>query len=382
MNLQQRIENHLTQIKNRGLWRTLKAPSENAVDLSSNDFLGLANDERIKSAMIREIRANGAGATGSRLLRGERQIFSEVERKFAEFKGTERALFFGSGYAANIGVLATFLEAGDVVFSDELNHASLIDGVRLSKAARVIFPHNDAAALERLIQETRCAGQRFLIVESLFSMDGDFAPLTEYARICKKYQIALIVDEAHAVGVFGASGSGLIEAAGIAVDVFLSINTAGKAFGVGGAFVAGDDWAIEFLIQRARSFVFSTAPPPAMAAGLLAALDIVQREPARRAKLLSLSSFLREKLTENDISISSQNSHIIPIVLGASGRAVRIAYSLQKNGFDVRAIRPPTVQENTARLRISLNTNLDEKILLTFLDNLIGVLRQTRHDFC
>ena len=382
MNLQDRTENYLARIKQRGLWRALKPPGGGAVDLSSNDFLGLANDERIKFAMIHEIRANGAGATGSRLLRGEREIFARVERKFAKFKNTERALFFGSGYAANIGVLATFLEAGDVVFSDELNHASLIDGVRLSKAARVVFPHNDVCALEKLIIETKCEGQRFLVVESLFSMDGDFAPLHEYARICREHAVALIVDEAHAVGVFGARGSGLIEDSGIAENVFLSINTAGKAFGVGGAFVAGDEWAIEYLIQRARSFIFSTAPPPSMAAGLLCALEIVQREPERRVKLLSLSNFLREKLNENGISVAPENSQIIPIILGASARAVRVANSLQSNGFDVRAIRPPTVPENTARLRISLNANLNEAVLLTFLDNLISVLRQTRHDFC
>ncbi len=364
------------------MWRALKPPGAKTIDLSSNDFLNLANDERVKSAMITEIERNGAGATGSRLLRGEREIFACLEQKFAQFKNTQRALFFGSGYAANIGVLSTFLHTGDVVFSDELNHASLIDGIRLSKAARVVFAHNEAAALEKLIVETRCAGQRFLVVESLFSMDGDFAPLREYARICRENSVALIVDEAHAVGVFGASGNGLIDDCGIRTNVFLSINTAGKALGVGGAFVAGDDWAIEFLIQRARPFIFSTAPPPSMAAGLLAALEIVQREPERRAHLLSLSKYLREKFNENDVPVAPENSQIIPIILGASERAVTVANILQANGFDVRAIRPPTVAENTARLRISLNANLDEAVLLTFLDKLKSALRRTRHDFC
>ena len=327
--------------------------------------------------MMREIECNGAGSTASRLLRGERAVFAQVESAFANFKNTERALFFNSGYAANVGVLSTFLEAGDVVFSDELNHASLIDGIRLAKAAKIVFPHNDIERLRELIVESNCAGQKFLVVESLFSMDGDFAPLVEYAAICRTHNVNLIVDEAHAVGVFGASGSGLIEQTSIAADVFLSINTAGKALGVGGAFVAGDGWAIDYLIQRARSFVFSTAPPPAMAAGLLVALEIVKREPERRAKLLSLSKFLRERLNENGLSVSLENSQIIPIILGASERAVEVADELQRNGFDARAIRPPTVPENTARLRLSLNSNLDESTLQTFLYVLQNSLRQT-----
>lgn len=382
MNLQQKIEARLTDLKARDLWRTLEPPAANAVDLSSNDFLGLANDARVKAAMIREIETNGAGATGSRLLRGTREVFASVEQQFAAFKNTERALFFGSGYAANTGVLATFLEAGDAVFSDELNHASLIDGIRLSKANKIVFPHNDAAALEELITQTACGGQKFLVVESLFSMDGDFAPLVRYAEICRSHNVNLIVDEAHAVGVFGATGSGLIEETGIEKDVFLSINTAGKALGVGGAFVAGDDWAVEYLIQRARSFVFSTAPPPAMAAGLLAALEIVQREPERREKLLRLSKFLRKQSNENGIPVPPENSQIIPVILGASASAVKTAKALRANGFDVRAIRPPTVPENTARLRISLNANLDENTLEKFLYNLKAVLERTRHDYC
>ena len=327
--------------------------------------------------MIREVELNGGGATASRLLRGEREVFARVECAFADFKNTERALFFGSGYTANVGVLSTFLEASDVVFSDELNHASLIDGIRLAKAAKIVFPHNDIERLRELIVESSCVGQKFLVVESLFSMDGDFAPLVEYAAICRTHNVNLIVDEAHAVGVFGASGSGLIEQTSIAADVFLSINTAGKALGVGGAFIAGDGWAIDYLIQRARSFVFSTAPPPAMAAGLLAALEVVKCEPERRAKLLRLSAFLRERLNENGFPVSLENSQIIPIVLGASERAVRIADELQRNGFDARAIRPPTVPENTARLRLSLNSNLDESTLQTFLYVLKNSLRQT-----
>jgi 8-amino-7-oxononanoate synthase len=374
MSLKERTEKHLAEIKRGGLWRELKPPKVENVDLSSNDYLGLANDKRLKSAMIAEIERTGCGSTGSRLLRGEREIFARAENCFAEFKKTERALFFGSGYAANIGVLTTFLQAGDVVFSDELNHASLIDGIRLSKAEPVVFPHNDWRALEKLIKETPSQGQRFLIVESLFSVDGDIAPLKDYGWICREYNVALIIDEAHAVGIFGEQGSGLIENNGIEQDVFLSINTAGKALGVAGAFVAGAAWAIELLIQRARPFIFSTAPTPAVAAALIEALKIVEQEPNRRAKLLSLSKFLRESLIENDIAVSTENSQIIPVIIGASEKAVLVALKLQAVGFDVRAIRPPTVAEGTARLRISLNSNLDEKVLFRFVENLKTVL--------
>ena len=373
MNLRERTEKHLQAIEKRGLWRTLKPPSGESVDLSSNNYLGLANDERLKAAMIAEIEKSGCGATASRLLRGEREIFQKAEQKFAEFKKTERALFFNSGYAANIGVLTAFLESGDVVFSDELNHASLIDGIRLSKAEKVVFPHNEANSLEKLIRETPCRGQRFLVVESLFSMDGDFAPLDVYARICRETNTNLIVDEAHAVGIYGNTGSGLIEAFGVADIVFLSVNTAGKALGVSGAFVAGESWAIEFLIQRCRPFIFSTAPPPAVCAALIKAIEIVEQEPERREKLLILSAILRESMNEIGIEVSLINSQIIPVILGASEKAVEVATTLQNAGFDVRAIRPPTVPLNTARLRISLNANLNEDVLRRFVGKLAEV---------
>lgn len=370
-NLKERTEKHLRAIEKHGQWRTLKPPQGRSVDLCSNDYLGLAKDERLKAAMIVEIERNGCGATASRLLRGEREVFAEAERKFAEFKGVERSLFFSSGYAANIGLLTTFLESGDVVFSDELNHASLIDGIRLAKAERVVFPHNDVNKLEKLIAETPCRGQRFVVVESLYSMDGDFAPLHDLVELCRISDTNLIVDEAHAVGVFGTNGSGLIEEK----DVFLSLNTAGKAFGVGGAFVAGSGWAIEFLIQRCRPFIFSTAPPPAMPAALIKAIEIVQSEPERREKLLNLSQFLREELNANGIAVPLENSQIVPVILGASEKAVKVASDLQNKGFDVRAIRPPTVPMNTARLRISLNADLNEDLLRQFVEALKKSLR-------
>lgn len=317
--------------------------------------------------MINAIRHEGCGSTGSRLLRGQRNCFSEVERRFAAWKQTEGALYFGSGYLANIAVLSTFPDETDVVFSDELNHASLIDGLRLSRARRVVFPHSDVPALARLIEDENTTGeQKFIVTESLFSMEGDEAPLADYAALCKATGAALIVDEAHAVGIYGALGSGLIEEAGIAEEILLSINTAGKALGVGGAFVAGPSWAIEYLVQKARPFIFSTAPPPAMAEAIDAALVLLEHEPKRRLELIELSAYLRERLTARGINIGSSCSQIIPVIIGNSEQAILLADTLQADGFDVRAIRPPSVPDGTARLRISVNVNLTEEILSRF----------------
>jgi 8-amino-7-oxononanoate synthase len=373
--LLQRVTNRLEEIEAKGLRRELRPPF--GVDLSSNDYLGLSQHPRLKQAMTEAVMLEGCGATASRLLRGERECFAAIEKRFARFKKTERALFFGSGYAANVGALTTFLEEGDVVFTDELNHASLIDGIRLSKAQRVIFHHCNIEALNRAIFETSCDGQRFLVTESLFSMNGDIAPLREYARVCRESDMELIVDEAHAVGVYGERGSGLIENFKLDEDVFLSINTCGKALGVCGAFAAGPAWAIEYLVQRARPFIFSTAPPPAVAAALNAALDVIEEEPETRAKLLSLARVLRGALREKGIEIPVGQSQIISIIIGESEKVVEIASKLQAEGFDARAIRPPTVPEGTARLRVSVNVGLDEETLLRFASSVKKAMGET-----
>ena len=350
MTLEQRIRGAMTVADALGLGRTLRAPS--GIDLCSNDYLGLSSHPLVLERMAEGVRTEGAGSTGSRLLRGERESFRAIERSFAGFKRAERAIYFSSGYLANIAVLSTLTQAGDVIFSDELNHASLIDGARLSKARRVIFPHLDVAALRETLGKVD--GQKFVVTESLFSMDGDFAPLRAYAELCREHRATLIVDEAHAVGVCGARGSGCLEAEGIEHESVISINAAGKALGVAGAFVCGPDWAIEYLVQRARPFVFSTAAPPCMAGAIGAALHIVETEPERREYVQALAGRLNSA------------SQIVPYRLGENERAVMVAETLQREGFDVRAIRPPTVPEGTARLRISLNTNLTFQILDRF----------------
>jgi 8-amino-7-oxononanoate synthase len=375
--LSARVAARMDALDRAGLRRTLRARS--GIDLTSNDYLGLATHPLVVQRMADAVACDGAGSTGSRLLRGERDSFSAIEARFARFKGTERSLYFSSGYLANIAVLTTLAEDGDVIISDERNHASLIDGIRLSPATREIVPHNDVAAVRTALEKAGKArgaggGERFVVVESLFSMDGDEAPLEEYAALCAEAGAHLIVDEAHAVGVYGERGSGLIEELGIADRVFLSVNTAGKALGVSGAFVTGPAWAIDYLIQRARPFVFSTAPPPAVAAALDASLEVIDREPGRRALLRERAAALRERLMIAGITVGEGASHIVPVLIGDNDRAVAIADALQADGFDVRAIRPPTVPPGTARLRISVNVNLTDDIIIRFVGALSNAL--------
>lgn len=370
--LASRIRDRLLELDSRGLRRTLRPPA--GIDLCSNDYLNLASHPRLAAGLTAGIAREGVGSTGSRLLRGDRDAFTCIEQQFARFKGTEAALFFSSGYLANLAVLAGLTEATDVIFSDARNHASLIDGARLSRARTVIAAHNDVEALAQQIRETPCEGMRFVVVESLYSMDGDVARLADYASLCRAAGAVLVVDEAHAVGIYGASGSGLLAEAGIDANNCVSVNTGGKALGVTGAFVAGPSWVIEYLTQRARPFVFSTAAPPAIADALAASLAIIAEEPERRARLRFRAIYLRRALAAAGISIPAGDSQIVPIVLGDNEKAMEVARRLQKQGFDARPIRPPSVPEGTARLRISVNAGLDEAILDRFVQALRDAL--------
>jgi 8-amino-7-oxononanoate synthase len=372
--LERRVRRRLAEWQSAGLLRVLRPPV--GIDLSSNDYLNLSTHARVTAKLMDGIAREGCGSTGSRLLRGERECFNAVERRFARFKNVDRALFFGAGYLANIGVLTTLPERGDVILSDERNHASLIDGMRLSRARSIVFPHNDVNAVARLLDGGSSGGVRFLVTESLFSMDGDVAPLADYAALCQSAGAVLVVDEAHAVGIYGERGSGLIEAAGVGSDVCVSINTGGKALGVSGAFVAGPAWAIDYLVQRARPFMFSTAPPPALADALDASLAIVEAEPERRERLSARSIYLRTKLAAAGVDIPAGSSQIVPVVLGDNARATVVAAALQNEGFDVRAIRPPSVPDGTARLRVSVNAGLSEQTLDSFVDVLGAALKE------
>ena len=373
--LESRIRARLAALEPSGLQRELQPPG--GIDLSSNDYLNLSTHPALIERAVRAAAEGGIGSTASRLLRGDREVFQNLERRFARFKRAERALYFGSGYLANLSVLSALADSGDLVFSDEFNHASLIDGMRLSKARTVVFPHHDVGVLERLIVQSN-APVKFVVVESLFSMEGDLAPLVDYAALCRSTGAVLVVDEAHAVGVYGASGSGLLEASGVDHADCVSISTAGKALGVAGAFVAGPAWAIEYLVQRARPFVFTTAPPPLCAEAIDAALDVVDREPERRARVLELAACLRRALAARGIPTIESSSQIVPILIGDNDAAVAVARAIQQEGFDVRAIRPPSVRPGTARLRVSMNVGLSEAIVERFVELLAVALKETR----
>jgi 8-amino-7-oxononanoate synthase len=362
--LERRVRARLAEWESASLLRSLRPPA--GIDLSSNDYLNLSTDPRVCRRLADAVAREGCGSTGSRLLRGQRESFDRVESRFARFKGAERALFFGAGYLANIGVLTTLPEAGDVIFSDERNHASLFDGMRLSRARGRVFPHNDVGALASLIEGLGPDAVPFVVVESLFSMDGDVAPLVDYAKLCEARGAVLVVDEAHAVGVYGKTGSGLLEAAGIDGRKWISINNGGKALGLAGAFVAGPAWAIEYLVQRARPFVYSTAPPPSIVDALDESLEIVSAEPDLRARLLERSAYLRNRLRSAGVRVPDGSSQIVPIVIGDNNRAAAVASGLQVDGFDVRAIRPPSVPVGEARLRVSVNASLSEETLDRF----------------
>jgi len=371
--LEQRMAARMAALHDARLVRRLAPPR--GVDFTSNDYLALSGHPVLKHRMIEGIRREGCGSTGSRMLTGERDSFARLERTFASFKGTERALYFSSGYLANLAVMTAFAEPGDVIVSDQRNHASLVDGIRLSAASRAIFAHNNVDAVARLLDAPR-TGQAFVVVESLFSMDGDVAPLAEYAALCRSTGAALVVDEAHAVGIYGPRGSGLIEAHQIEGDVFVSINTAGKALGVSGAFVAGSSGAIEYLTQRARPFMFSTATPPSVADALEASLSIVAAEPERRRRLAHLARYLRDRLRHAGVDVPPGDSHIIPVIIGDNERALAVAQTMQAEGFDVRAIRPPSVPAGTARLRLTVNVGLDDPTLDRFSLTLAAAIKE------
>jgi 8-amino-7-oxononanoate synthase len=329
------------------------------INFGSNDYLGLASDERLIEAARVASEREGWGGGASPLVSGRSESHAELERRLAAFEGTEVALVFPSGFAANAGVVPALADEGDAIFGDAKNHASLIDGGRLSKAARFVYPHRDCASLEALLREGARFRRRLIVTDSLFSMDGDLAPLVEIAALAEKYDAMLMVDEAHATGVFGPTGCGAVEHLAVACPalkqrVHVRMGTLSKALGSGGGFVCGTQSLIDWLANRARTYVFSTAQPAATSAAAIAALDIVGREPNRRESLLRNASVLRERLHATGWNTGDSESQIIPIIIGDANRTMQLAASLREAGFFVPGIRPPSVPEGESLLRLSL----------------------------
>jgi 8-amino-7-oxononanoate synthase len=375
--INQRMRSELADLDSRSQLRSLEQP--HGIDLNSNDYLGLADDPRMKQTVLEAVHgAQRIASTGSRLLSGHDEVWTELESEFARWVGTEAAVYFTSGYAANMGLLSAILGPDDVVFSDSANHASLIDGMRLAKSRRVIFPHLDLNALEGELRWSHAgSGARFIVVESIFSMNGDRAPLSEMAGLARRYNAELIVDEAHAVGVCGPAGSGCVAEAGLTERVFATVHTCGKSLAAAGAFVCGSQTLRDYLVNRARTFIFNTALPPYFAYQVNSGMRLAAAADTQRQQLANLGMFLRNELLQNGFDTAGSDSHIVPVVVGSNDVAVAFAVQLQSRGYGVRAIRPPTVPPGAARLRLSLTAKLTESVVAELAGTIIQIRAET-----
>jgi glycine C-acetyltransferase/8-amino-7-oxononanoate synthase len=358
------IAERLDELRDRGLHRRLRLiggpqgprvtlDGKQVLLLCSNDYLGLANHPKVRGAAAEAAMRWGAGAGASRLISGNMQPHSRLEKRLATFKGYESALLFGSGYLANTGTIAALAKDGEVVFSDELNHASIIDGCRLSRAETFVFRHGD---LEHLAWGLRRAGGRaaLIVTDGVFSMDGDVAPLAELSELTKQHGCRLMVDEAHATGAIGPGGRGSVAAAGLSGEVDVVMGTLGKALGSYGAYVCANREMTDYLLNTARSFVFSTALPPSVAAAGLAALELLECQPERVERLSTNAATLRGALSEEGLEVGDTETQIVPLPVGDAGLTMDLCERILECGVFAQGIRPPTVPEGSSRLRFTV----------------------------
>lgn len=357
------IEQRLEEIRSRNLYRQLKVVDgeqdatvrlngREVLNLSSNNYLGLANHPALKDAAREALDRYGCGSGASRLISGNMTAHEELEQRIARFKGTEAALVFNSGYQANVGIIATLMEKDDVVLSDALNHASIIDGCRLSRAAVSVYRHCDMGHLESLLKEAPAGARKLIVTESIFSMDGDIAPLGEMVEMAERHGALVMVDEAHATGVRGPNGAGVVAELDLGDRVLVQMGTLGKALGAFGAYVAGSARLKELLVNRARSFIFTTSLPPVVLAMAGAAVDLVEKEPERQCALQRNTLLLRNGLEQLGYSVVG-STQIIPVIVGEEQPCMKLAARLLESGFYVQGIRPPTVPPGTSRLRVT-----------------------------
>jgi 8-amino-7-oxononanoate synthase len=383
MNFDQWLRQRLNKTIESGLYRTLRtmnsAPGPKMmVDgrrqlvFSSNNYLGLANDPSLIHAAETVLHEFGVGSSGSRLTTGHTKWHHMLEKKIADFKGTEAALLFSSGYLANIGVMSVLPEKGDVILSDQLNHASIIDGCRLSKADTVIYNHIDMVDLEEKLKGTQTYQRRFIVTDGVFSMDGDIAPLDKIMSLAKRYDAFVIVDDAHATGVLGENGKGTSEYFQVTPDVV--IGTLSKAVGAEGGFVCGSQILIDFLRNHARTFIFQTALPPAICAASYAAFELIEHGKEKRQLLQANAECIKKALKEMGYLIKGEQTPIIPVIIGDPYSAELFAKRLREEGIYAPAIRPPTVKREESRIRLTVTAEHSlteiEYLLRTF--HLIG----------
>lgn len=376
--LLERFEEDLASLAARDRLRAL-APRA-GIDFASNDYLALAESPELAEAAAAALaRGVPVGAGGSRLLRGNHPEHEALEAEAARFFKSESALFFGAGFSANEALLSTLPQREDYIFYDSLIHASAHDGMRLARAHRHSFPHNDIEALDRAVRDWRAqgaTGRAWIVVESLYSMDGDFAPLDALAEIAARHDAFLMIDEAHATGVYGPNGRGL--AAGLeGRENVITIHTCGKALGAFGALVCLAKPLRDFLVNRCRNFIFATAPSPLVAASVRAALQIVAASDDRRAALAARVALAERELLRQ-CGVAPSGSQVQPVIVGADARAMSLAERMRARGYDIRAIRPPTVPEGTARLRLSLTLNATEAQIETMIGDLAEELAKER----
>ncbi len=326
------------------------------IDFSSNDYLGLAGDPRLAHAAATFLEQSHVGPAAARLISGNYPVHTALEAALAQFKSTDAALLFSSGYMANIGTIPALVARRDVIYADALNHASLLDATRLSRAEVRVFPHLDLGALRQMLTED--AGKfrrRLIVVDGVFSMDGDLFPLDQLVSLAREFDAWTYVDDAHGTAVLGANGRGSVEHFGVEGKIDVIMGTLGKALGTAGAFIAGSSTLIEYLLHRARSFVFTTSSPPVLAAITLKSLEIVRDEPWRREQLIANARYIRAGLAEMGREAPGEpDSYIVPVMIGSVDETVRVGTALREAGYLVGAVRPPTVPLGTSRLRITM----------------------------
>ena len=358
------VAQRLEELRESGLYRRLRlveGPQGPRVTLDgrevlllcSNNYLGLADDERVREAAAEAARRWGAGAGASRLISGNMDVHRALEARLAAFTGHEAALLFGSGYLANTGTIAALAARDEVVFSDELNHASIVDGCRLARAETFVYRHAD---LEHLEHGLRAAGGRgsLIVTDGVFSMDGELAPLAELVELARRYDCRLMVDDAHALGALGPGGRGSVAAAGLSGEVDVVVGTLGKSLGAYGAFASASAETVDFLVNSARPFIFSTAPPPPAIGAAAAALEILEAEPERVARLQENAATLREGLAAEGLAAPSSTTQIIPIEVGEAEPTMRLCELALERGVFAQGIRPPTVPAGSSRLRLTV----------------------------
>lgn len=359
------LEETLNSLKENSLLRELKIISggnkervnikgKEVINLSSNNYLGLACHPRLQEASREATLRYGTSAASSRLIAGNMEIHRELEAELAAFKETEAALLFSSGYMANVGIISALMGKGDIIFSDKLNHASIVDGILLSQAHWKRYRHRDIKSLEELLEKYKGYKKKLIITDTVFSMDGDIAPLAELAELAKKYQSLFMVDEAHATGILGDKGKGAVEHFKLKEKVDIQMGTLSKALGGFGAFVAGRKELINYLLNKSRSFIYTTALPPGAAGAGRAALQIIAEEPQRRKDLWDKVHFFRESLKRLGFNTGMSQTQIIPLIIGDNKLAVDFGEKILEKGVYAPGIRPPTVPQGEGRIRLSL----------------------------